>query len=70
MWKSKKQTTIESSSAQAEYKVLFYLVKEVMWLKIILKKAFNFVFKSPTVIYKDNQSAIKLALNTASKLKK
>ena len=65
-WKLKKQSTVATSSAQAEYQAISDLVKEVMWMKIILKKCFNIKMKVPTTIYEDNKSAIDLANNNAN----
>ena len=65
-WKSKKKTKVAGSSAQAEYQALLDLMKEIMCIKIVLKQAFHLSFNNPTTIYKDNQSAIKLAHNAAN----
>ena len=62
-WKSKKQNTISLSTTEAEYKAIGDAVKEVMWIKIILKNIFNIKLNIPTPIYEDNQGAIDLANN-------
>ena len=61
-WKSKKQTTISKSSAEAEYRALSFVSSEVVWLKSLLKD-FNIDHSLPVLLKCDNQSAIYLTKN-------
>ena len=61
-WKSKKQVTVSRSSTEAEYRALGSVTVEVIWLRHILKD-FGIVSTDPTLIFCDNESAIKLATN-------
>lgn len=59
-WKSKKQTCVALSTAEAEYMALASAAQEAVWLQRltsdISKTSIN-----PTTIYEDNQSAICMA---------
>ena len=61
-WNSKKQRTVALSSTEAEYMAINEVAKELMWLRIILKEM-NINVKSPSILYVDNQSAIKISEN-------
>jgi hypothetical protein len=58
-WSCKKQECVALSSCEAEYVALSEAVKEVIWLRRMLAE-FGYSLKSPTTVYADNQSAIKL----------
>ena len=60
-WKSKKQTTVSCSSAEAEYRALAFLANEVTWIRSVL---LDFaVTPSPALVFCDNQAAIYIATN-------
>ncbi|KAL4575087.1 hypothetical protein LXL04_021928 [Taraxacum kok-saghyz] len=61
-WKSKKQVTVSRSSTEAEYRALGSVTAEIIWLRHLLRD-FGFFSKEPTLIFCDNDSAIKLATN-------
>lgn len=62
-WRSKKQPTPSLSTTEAEYKSIGDITKELMWIKVLLKKIFNIKLVTPTRIFEDNQGAIDLAKN-------
>ena len=62
-WKSTKQPIIAQSSMEAEYIALAETAKEVEWLRKHQAEAFPSLADNPTIIYEDNQSAIKLSNN-------
>jgi hypothetical protein len=59
-WKSKLQPVVAQSSTEAEYIAVCYAANEVVWMRNFLK-SIGFPQRSPTVIYEDNSSVIKLA---------
>ncbi len=60
-WRSKKQTTVALSTAEAEYVALAAAAQEAVWLRNVMKELRE---KLPaTVIHEDNQSAIAIAKN-------
>ena len=61
-WKSKKQTTVALSTAEAEYVALASTTQEATWLRQLLQDL-NVEQTGPTVIHEDNQSAICIAQN-------
>ncbi|XP_024026696.1 uncharacterized protein LOC112093108 [Morus notabilis] len=61
-WKSKKQTTVSRSSAEAKYRALASTVSELVWLRQLLSD-FRFDLSSPTMLFCDNQAAIHIASN-------
>nr|MCH9869351.1 hypothetical protein [Serratia marcescens] len=61
-WKSKKQTTVARSSAEAEYRAMAHLVSEVLWLRALLRDL-GVHINSPTPLLCDNQAAIHIAEN-------
>ncbi|XP_061365655.1 uncharacterized mitochondrial protein AtMg00810-like [Gastrolobium bilobum] len=61
-WKSKKQTTVSRSSAEAEYRALASLTCEVQWIHYLLADLCIPTSKA-AAIYCDNVSAIYLAHN-------
>ncbi|KAI7966272.1 hypothetical protein MJO29_002020 [Puccinia striiformis f. sp. tritici] len=60
-WKSSKQDTVSLSSAEAEYKALSNLSREIIWISSLVNE--TQVLKSPTqiMVYVDNKAAIDLA---------
>ena len=61
-WKSKKQTTISRSSAEAEYRVMATTTSELIWLQQLLVD-FGVSLTSHMLIFCDNQAAIHIASN-------
>jgi len=59
-WKSKKHDVVSRSSAESEYRALANGTSETVWLRSILAEL-GFPEKSPSKLFCDNQSAIKLA---------
>ncbi|GJW85915.1 uncharacterized mitochondrial protein-like protein [Tanacetum coccineum] len=61
-WKSKKQTTVAKSSAEAEYRAMAAVTCEIMWLHNLLQEL-NVRPAIPINIFCDNNSAIQIAAN-------
>ena len=59
-WRSKKQTCVALSTAEAEYMALANAAQEAIWLRQ-LSNDLGSQSKEPTVIFEDNQSAICIA---------
>ena len=64
-WKSKKQTVVALSTAEAEYVALSAATQEVCWMRKLLDDLGEQCSK-PTVIMEDNQSAIAIAGNPSN----
>ncbi|GJZ84109.1 uncharacterized mitochondrial protein-like protein [Tanacetum coccineum] len=62
-WKSKKQDVISKSSTEAEYRVMAVTTSEIVWLRWLLADM-GVHITSPTQLYCDNRSAIKIACKT------
>ncbi|CAI7799105.1 unnamed protein product [Closterium sp. NIES-53] len=60
-WRSKKQNEVGLSSCETEYMALHHGAKEVVWLRRLME--IGVCQKEPTVIFCDNESAVKLAKN-------
>ena len=61
-WKSKKQTVIALSTAEAEYIALSAATQEVSWMRKLLDDLGE-KCSGPTVVKEDNQSAMAIAAN-------
>jgi hypothetical protein len=61
-WNTKKQNSVATSSAEAEYMALYESVKEAMWLKSLMK-SIDFEIKDPIIIFEDNNGCISIANN-------
>ena len=61
-WRSKKQSCVALSTAEAEYMALSSAAQEAVWLRELCKDL-NSELSNPTVIFEDNQAAIKMAKN-------
>ena len=61
-WKTKKQSTVSRSSAEAEYRSLSSLTSELLWLRYLLRDL-GICHDHPIPIYCDNQAAIHIAQN-------
>ena len=61
-WKSKKQSAVALSTAEAEYMALSSTAQEAVWLRELTSDLGN-PQRQPTLIMEDNQSAISMAKN-------
>lgn len=61
-WKTKKQTTVSRSSAEAEYRAMASTVSEVIWLRSLLN-SLGITYSRPTRLFCDNQAALHIAAN-------
>ena len=62
-WKSKKQSIVSHSSAEAEYHAMTSTTKEIVWLRWLLADM-RVSLSHPTPMYCDNQSSIQIAYNS------
>lgn len=62
IWKSRKQSTVATSTTNAEFVAASVNCAEVIWVRSFLKELGR-EQKNPTLLYLDNQSAIKLIIN-------
>jgi len=70
LWKSAKQTCIATSTMEAEYVALASCVKEVLWVRQLLKELrLEDLLGGATVIKCDNQAAITCAIDQVPKSK-
>ena len=61
-WKSKKQTVVARSSAEAEYRAMASTACELIWLKLLLEDL-GIQCKPPIFLHCDNQAAMHIAAN-------
>lgn len=61
-WRSKKQSVVARSSAEAEYRAMAHGVCEMLWLKRVLEELKRPI-ELPMRLYCDNQAAISIAHN-------
>lgn len=61
-WRSKKQSVVAQSSAEAEFKAMAHGICEGMWLRRILNEL-GITAPQPISMYCDNQAAIRIARN-------
>ncbi|XP_058010210.1 uncharacterized mitochondrial protein AtMg00810-like [Hevea brasiliensis] len=61
-WKSKKQSTVSRSSAEAEYRSMASTVSELQWLSYLLQ-TFQLQIFLPIPLYCDNKATIHIASN-------
>ncbi|KAH9684421.1 reverse transcriptase Ty1/copia-type domain-containing protein [Citrus sinensis] len=61
-WRSKKQTVVARSSAEAEFRALAHAVCELMWIERVLKEL-QLIKNSSMQLYCDNKAAINIAHN-------
>ena len=57
---SRRQQSTSCSTAEAEYQALSAAVKELEWLRTLVKEI-GYEQREPTVVHEDNQSAIHMA---------
>jgi hypothetical protein len=62
-WSMKKQSSVATSTTEAEYMALNTMVKEVIWIQRMFKELGR-TLNDGKVIYEDNQEAITLAKNS------
>ena len=66
-WRSKKQTSVALSTAEAEYIALSSATQEAMWLRqLFVNLDKDYEMSVPTTIYEDNQSTICMTKNNQS----
>ncbi len=65
IWGTRKQKIIADSTASAEYVALYEATREAIWLKNLLSDI-KVHITQPILIYKDNESCIKLAYDPTS----
>lgn len=61
-WKTKKQSTVSRSSAEAEYRAMAYACCELLWLKALLS-SLGYAHSSPMHLHCDSQAALHIAAN-------
>ncbi|KAG7640636.1 Integrase catalytic core [Arabidopsis suecica] len=61
-WKTKKQDTVSSSSAEAEYRAMAYTLKEIKWLKALMT-TLGVDHTQPILLFCDSQATIHIAAN-------
>ena len=61
-WRSKKQSTVARSSAEAEYRSMANATCELIWLVSVLKDL-EIQHVQPSMLYCDNQAALHIAAN-------
>ena len=61
-WRSKKQSVVARSSAEAEFRAMAHGICELLWIKIILSDL-GIKWKEPMKLYCDIKSAISIAHN-------
>ncbi|KAI3808618.1 hypothetical protein L1987_24573 [Smallanthus sonchifolius] len=61
-WKTKKQSVVSRSSAEAEYRAMASTVSEILWVRWLLKDM-QVHITTPTLLFCDNQAARHIANN-------
>ena len=67
-WRSKKRTSTSLSLTEAKYVVMSDLVKELLWLHMVVGSSLGMKIPEKLSIFKDNQAAIQLANNESNHL--
>ena len=62
-WRSKKQSCVALSTAEAEYMALASTTQEAVWMKHLMTDLHIEILEKPVCIYEDNQSTICIAKN-------
>ena len=61
-WRSKKQSVVARSSAEAEFRAMAHGICEILWMKILLREI-GYDSKDPIKLFCDNKAAINIAHN-------
>jgi hypothetical protein len=61
-WRSKKQSVVARSTAEAEFRAMAHGICEILWLKILLLELGLFQTR-PMILYCDNKAALDIAHN-------
>jgi hypothetical protein len=61
-WRSKKQSVVARSSAEAEYRAIAVCMCEILWVQKIMREL-RLAISTPTCLYNDGQSAIEITKN-------
>ena len=61
-WKSRKQTCVALSTAEAEYVALANTTQEVIWMRQLMEDL-EIKLTEATIVYEDSQAAISIAQN-------
>ncbi|XP_019258335.1 PREDICTED: uncharacterized protein LOC109236601 [Nicotiana attenuata] len=61
-WKSKKQTTVSLSSAEAEYRSIRKVVGELVWIKRLLEEL-TVMCADPITVFRDSQAVVYIGRN-------
>lgn len=61
-WKTKKQKVVSLSSAEAEYRAMTLIVKEIMWVKALLVDM-GVIHKPPVILFCDSKAALHISAN-------
>ena len=64
-WRSRKQTTVATSSTEVEYRAAYEGAQEAIWLRQLLADL-GYPQSKPTTLYCDNQGALALAKKSPS----
>ena len=67
-WKSRKQTCVALSTAEAEYAALASAAQETTWMRQLLSDLHH-QQHGPTILYEDKQAAIAISRNSQSHTK-
>lgn len=67
-WKSRKQTCVALSTAEAEYVALASAAQETTWMRQLLSDLHH-QQHGPTILYEDKQAAIAISRNSQSHTK-
>ncbi len=62
-WRSKKQTVVVLSTAEAEYVALAAAAQEAEWLHFLVKSLHQSIDQPTVIYYEDNQSTLAIANN-------
>eukprot|EP00056_Hartaetosiga_gracilis_P009799 m.142034 g.142034 ORF g.142034 m.142034 type:complete len:195 (-) comp13195_c0_seq50:4143-4727(-) len=68
-WSSKNQHTVATASADAEYMAQAMAAQEVMFLRQFEEELFGATLQQPTILYSDNQPAIRVTTRSATRMR-
>jgi hypothetical protein len=61
-WSSKRQPTVATSTAEAEYIAMYAAIQEVQWARQLLEE-WGLRVQRPTIVYSDNRAAVAIGTN-------